>query len=65
MAHLIMFVIFYVDVVIRKKFNLLHIYHIFAKKVMFWNDLKKINHIVSKHGSYYVKWHGVIYFQLS
>jgi len=35
MAHLIMLVIFYVDVIIYQNFNLLQIYHIFAKKIIF------------------------------
>jgi len=65
MAHLTMFVIFNVDVITCQNFNLLHIYHIFVEKVIFWNDFKKNSHIVSKHGSYYMKWHGAIYFQLS
>jgi len=55
MAYLTIFVIFYVDVINCQIFNLLHIYRIFAKNLIFWNDLKKINHIVSKHISYYVK----------
>jgi hypothetical protein len=65
MSHLIMFVIFYVDEITCQNFNLLHIYPIFAEKIIFWNEILLINHIVSKHGSYYVKWHGSIYFQLS
>jgi hypothetical protein len=32
MAHLVMLVIFYVDVIFCKTFNLPHIYHIFAEK---------------------------------
>jgi hypothetical protein len=65
MAHLTMIFIFYVDVIICKNFNLLQIYHIFAKKLILWNEFFLISHIVFKHGSYYVKWHGSIYFQLS
>jgi len=36
MAHLIMLVIFYVDVISCQNFNLSHIYHIFAKKNSFF-----------------------------
>ncbi len=37
------------------------IYHTFItsllQKIIFWDENLQINHIVSKHGSYYVKWH--------
>jgi hypothetical protein len=36
MAHLIMLVIFYVDVISCQNFNLPHIYHIFVKKTPFF-----------------------------
>jgi hypothetical protein len=60
-----MFVTFYVDVIICQIFNLPHIYHIFAEKNHFFKWKFQISHMVSKHGSYYVKLHGLIYFQLS
>jgi hypothetical protein len=45
------------------------IYHTFIaslfKKLIFWYENSQISHLVSKHGSYYVKWHGSIYPQLS
>jgi hypothetical protein len=63
--HLVMLVIFYVDVISCQIFNLPHIYRIFAKKLIFSNEKFQINHMVSKHGSYYVKQHGSIYLQLS
>jgi len=66
-----MLVIFYVDVISCQNFNLPHIYCIFAgknsifgKKFNFWDKIFQICHMLSKHGSYYVKWHGAIYFQL-
>jgi hypothetical protein len=59
-----MLVIFHVNVIIRQKFNLSHIYCIFATKFIFWNEKFQINHMVSKHGSNYVKWRGSINFQL-
>jgi predicted phosphatase len=65
MAHLTMLVIFYVDVISCQNFNLPHIYHIFVKKPHFWDENSQINHMVSEHGSYYVKWHGSIYLQLT
>jgi hypothetical protein len=34
-------------------------------KIIFWNESFHISHMVSKLGSYYMKWHGSIYFQLS
>jgi hypothetical protein len=60
-----MFVIFNVDVIFNQNFNLLHIYLILLKKLIFWNENFKISHMVSKHGSYYMKWHGSMYLQLS
>jgi len=65
MAHLAMLVIFHVNVITCENFNLPHIYYIFAKKLIFWNEKFPINHIVSKHGSNCVKWHGPMYLQLS
>jgi hypothetical protein len=65
MTHLITLVIFYVDVISCQNFNLSHIYRIFAEKHIFCDENVQINHIVSKHGSYYVKWHGSICLQLS
>jgi hypothetical protein len=65
MANLVMFIIFYVDVIFCQNFNLPHIYHICVGKTHFWDEFFEINHMVSKHGSYYVKWHGSIYLQLS
>jgi hypothetical protein len=51
-----MFVIFHVNVIICQNFNLPYIYCIFAiKKLIFLDDLKKIGHMVSKHGSNYMK----------
>jgi len=64
MAHLAMLIIFYVDVIFCQNFNLPHIYHIFVDFNFFWNENFQINHMVSKHGSYYVKWHGSMYLQL-
>jgi hypothetical protein len=49
MAHLAMFVIFYVNVITCQIFNLPHTYCIFVEKKI------QINCMVSKHGSYYVK----------
>jgi hypothetical protein len=60
-----MLVIFYVDVISCRVFNLPHIYRIFALKFIFWDENLQSIHMVSKHGSYYVKWHGSIYLQLS
>jgi hypothetical protein len=65
MAHLTMLVNFYVDVISCQNFNLPHINHIFAQKTHFWDENLQISHMVCKHGSYYVKWHGSIYLQLS
>jgi len=60
-----MFVIFHVNVIICQNFNLPYIYCIFAiKKLIFLDDFKKIGHMVSKHGSNYMKWYGSIYLQL-
>jgi len=56
MAHLAMLIIFYVDVISCQIFNLPHIYRIFVgKKLIFLNEKLQISHMVSKHGSYYVK----------
>jgi hypothetical protein len=45
------------------------IYHTFIafllKKLIFWDENLQITHMVSKHCSYYVKWHGSIYLQFS
>jgi len=65
MAHLLMLVIFHVNVIICQNFNLPCIYCIFAKKLIFWYENFQISHMVSKHDSNYVKWHGSIYLQLS
>jgi hypothetical protein len=56
-----MLVIFHVNVIICQIFNLPHIYRIFAEKLIFWNEKFQINHMASKHGSNYVKWHRSIY----
>jgi len=61
MAHLAMLVIFYVDVISCQNFNLPHIYVSLMKKLIFWDENLLISHMVSKHGSYYVKWHGSYY----
>jgi hypothetical protein len=51
-----MLVIFYVDVIYCQNFNLPHIYRIFAgKKLNFCDENLQISHMVSKHGSCYVK----------
>jgi hypothetical protein len=50
-----MLVIFYVHVISCQIFNLPHIYHIFAQKILFWDENLQISHTVPKHGSYYVK----------
>jgi hypothetical protein len=42
MAHLAMLVIFYVDVIYCQNFNLPHIYRIFAKKFIFWDEIYKL-----------------------
>ncbi len=65
MAHLAMLVIFNVNAIICQIFNLPHIYHIFAEKIISWNEKFQINHMTSKHGSNYVKWYGSMYLQLS
>jgi hypothetical protein len=65
MAHLTMLVIFYVDVITCQNFNLPHIYYILVEKTHFLNENFQISHMVPKHGSYYVKWHGSIYLWLS
>jgi len=65
MAHLIMLVIFYVDVISCQNFNLPHIYQSLLKKTHFLKWNLQISHMASKHGSYYVKWHGSVYLQLS
>jgi hypothetical protein len=60
-----MLAIFHVNVITYQIFN----YHTFIaslrKKLNFWNEKFQINHMVSKHDSNYVKWHGSIYLQLS
>jgi hypothetical protein len=43
-------------VITCQNFNLPHIYASMLKKFIFWNENFQINHIVSKHGSNYVKW---------
>jgi hypothetical protein len=56
MAHLTMLVIFYLNAITCQIFNLPHIYRILAKKNLFFKMKKfQISHMVSKHGSYYVK----------
>jgi hypothetical protein len=62
MAHLVMFVIFYVNVIFLIKIS---IYRIFAEFFHFWDQKFQISHMVSKHGSYYMKWRGSLYLQLS
>jgi hypothetical protein len=57
--------IFCVDVISCQNFNLPHIYYIFARKTHFFIEKLEIIHMVSKHGAYYVKWHGSIYLQVS
>jgi hypothetical protein len=57
-SHLIMLVIFHVDVISCQNFYIPHIYCIFAQKIIFWDENLQISHMVSKRGSYYVKWHG-------
>jgi hypothetical protein len=57
MAHLPMFVMFHVNVITCQNFNLPHFYSIIVKKLIFWYQKFQINHMVSKHGSNYVKWH--------
>jgi len=64
-AHLAILVIFHVNVITFQIFNLPHIYCMFVKKLIFWNEKIQINHMVLKHGLNYVKWHGLIYLQLS
>jgi hypothetical protein len=64
MAHLAMSVIFHVNVIIYQNF----IYHTFIVTLLFKKELNEnfqISHIISKHGSNYVKWHDSIYLQLS
>jgi 23S rRNA maturation-related 3'-5' exoribonuclease YhaM len=63
MSHIAMLVIFYENVISCQSFNLLHIYRKFVEKTHFLNEFFKINEMVSKHHSYYVKCHGSIYFQ--
>jgi hypothetical protein len=45
------------------------IYHTFIasllKKLIFWYENFQINHMVFKHDLNYMKWHGLIYLQLS
>jgi hypothetical protein len=60
-----MLVIFYVDVISCQNFNLSHIFRSLLKKLISWNENLQFSHMVSKHGSYYVKWHGLVYLQLS
>jgi len=60
-----MLVIFHVNVLTCQNFKLPHIYCIFVLKIIFWDENFQISHMVSKHGSKYVKWHGLIYLQLS
>ncbi len=57
-----MFVIFYVNVIFLIKIS---IYRIFAEFFHFWDQKFQISHMVSKHGSYYMKWRGSLYLQLS
>jgi hypothetical protein len=58
MAHLAILVIFHVNMITCQFFNLPHIYHIFAKKIIFYDEKFQISHMVFKHGSNYVKLHG-------
>jgi hypothetical protein len=62
MAHVAMCVIFHVNVIICQIFNLSHIYCIFVEKPHLLDENFQINHMVSKHGSNYVKIHDSIYF---
>jgi hypothetical protein len=55
MAHLVMLIIFYVNLITCQVFDVPRIYHIFAEKFHFWDEIFQINHMVSKHGSYNVK----------
>jgi hypothetical protein len=55
-SHLAIFVIFLVNVITCQVFNLPYIYCIFVKKkLFFFNEIFQISHMVSKHGSNYVK----------
>jgi hypothetical protein len=54
MAYLVTLV-FHVNVITCRKLNLQHFYCIFVKKPIFKNENLKNSHIVSKHGSNYVK----------
>jgi len=56
-AHLIMFVIFYVDVIYCQSFILPHIYCIFAQNNHFLKWKFTNNHMVFKHGSIYLLTH--------
>jgi hypothetical protein len=61
-----MLVIFHVNVITYQNFNLPYSYHIkLLRKLIFWDEKIQINHMLSKYGSNYVKWHGSIYLQLS
>jgi hypothetical protein len=54
-----MFVVFYMDVIFCQIYNLqftTHLSHICWKKIIFWDENFQISNMVSKHGSYYVKW---------
>jgi hypothetical protein len=63
MAHPTTLVIFYVPMFICQNF-IYYTFITFLLKNSFFNDFLAISHIISKHGSYYVKQHGSIYFQL-
>jgi hypothetical protein len=56
MTHLVMLVIFHVNVITCQIFNLVHMYHIFVKNIHFFLDEKfQISHMVFKHGLNYLK----------
>jgi hypothetical protein len=50
MAHLVMLVIFYVDLISCQNFNLPDIYRIFTKETHFLRWNLQISHMVFKHG---------------
>jgi hypothetical protein len=63
MTRLAMLVIFHVNVITLSNFQFtIHLSHLCCKNWFFWNENFQINHMVCKHGSKYVKWHGPLTF---
>jgi len=64
MAHLVMFVIFHVNVITCQIFNLLHIYDIFVKKNSFF-EMKNFKLITWYPNGIQIMWNGMVHYIFS